>query len=113
VSRPFTRAELNTDVRVRATGEIGNVVNIDADGLVLIGRGAWYRPEDIERGRVVKTWVPEADADSKIPALHVREAFRAFKALTDAERQQITCWFCRGCARYIGPGDTCHCENDE
>lgn len=43
----------------------------------------------------------------------VRVAFAAMKVLTDDERGEVMCWFCSGCFRYIGPGVTCHCMNDE
>lgn len=43
----------------------------------------------------------------------VRQAFQAMKALTNHERGLITCWFCHHCGRYVGPGDSCHCCDDE
>lgn len=43
----------------------------------------------------------------------MRTAYQALRDLTDEQRGQILCWFCRGCYRYMGPGEVCHCENDE
>jgi hypothetical protein len=43
----------------------------------------------------------------------IRLAFNALAALRPEERGQVTCWFCALCGRYVGPGDACHCENDE
>jgi hypothetical protein len=42
-----------------------------------------------------------------------RAAFAALMRLTDEQRLLVLCWFCRGCGRYIGPGDSCNCERDE
>ncbi len=41
------------------------------------------------------------------------EAMAALLKLTDEQRGRVLCWFCGGCCRYVGPGDRCHCENDE
>lgn len=41
------------------------------------------------------------------------ECFRLLKLLTEEQRPLLLCWFCPDCWRYVGPGDTCHCENDE
>lgn len=43
----------------------------------------------------------------------VVRAYQAMKDLTDFERSLVMCWFCAGCWRYVGPGDNCHCMNDE
>ena len=43
----------------------------------------------------------------------IAAAMTALKTLTDEERGLVLCWFCRGCDRYVGAGDTCHCMNDE
>lgn len=51
--------------------------------------------------------IPEERADL------IRMTYLAFKSLTDGERGMIACWFCQGCWRYVGPGDVCHCMNDE
>lgn len=40
-------------------------------------------------------------------------ALSTLKSLTEIQRGRILCWFCSGCYRYVGPGDYCHCENDE
>jgi hypothetical protein len=66
--RPFTREDLNTQVRVWMSSglsgwlEFGRVVNIDEAGLVLVPTSQglkWFNPRNVERGRVVETWEPE------------------------------------------------------
>lgn len=46
-------------------------------------------------------------------SLSMQQAFQLLLGMTEAERGQVLCWFCGGCYRYVPPGDTCHCENDE
>jgi len=41
------------------------------------------------------------------------EAYRLLMLLTEEQRGLVLCWFCSGCWRYVGPGDVCHCKNDE
>lgn len=43
----------------------------------------------------------------------LRSAMAAVLALTEHERGYIFCWFCRGCNRYVGPGESCFCTRDE
>ncbi len=43
----------------------------------------------------------------------MREATRLLMLLTEEQRGLVLCWFCPGCWRYVGPGDFCHCRNDE
>lgn len=43
----------------------------------------------------------------------IRKAAQTLDALTEFERGYVLCWFCRNCHRYVGPGDACHCNNDE
>lgn len=43
----------------------------------------------------------------------IRLALKALMDLSEHERGFVLCWFCRGCNRYVGPGDKCHCWNDE
>lgn len=45
--------------------------------------------------------------------LRVQEVYQRFKELTDWERGLVACWFCKHCHRFVGPGDSCHCANDE
>lgn len=45
--------------------------------------------------------------------LLIGQAYRALKLMTEHERSLVLCWFCRHCNRYVGPGDACHCSNDE
>lgn len=40
-------------------------------------------------------------------------AFKLLKGMSEEQRGLILCWFCNGCRRYVGPGEVCHCENDE
>lgn len=49
----------------------------------------------------------------RLRTLPQREAFSLLMEMMDEERSVVLCWFCRGCCRYVGPGDVCHCENDE
>jgi len=39
----------------------------------------------------------------------MRGIFLKLMRLTDEQRGLILCWFCPDCARYVGPGDECHC----
>ncbi len=43
----------------------------------------------------------------------IRLAFDTFIKMTENERGLVLCWFCSACHRYVGPGDACHCSNDE
>jgi len=43
----------------------------------------------------------------------MRRCYRLLLDMNDEQRGQILCWFCRGCNRYVGPGDSCTCERDE
>ncbi len=43
----------------------------------------------------------------------IRLAFDTFMKMTEHERGLVLCWFCSACHRYVGPGDACHCSNDE
>jgi hypothetical protein len=43
----------------------------------------------------------------------MRQAFQLLKGLTEHQRGMVLCWFCKGCDRYIGPGDYCNCMRDE
>lgn len=45
--------------------------------------------------------------------LLVQTALACLKACDEATRGLVLCWFCRGCSRFLGPGEDCHCENDE
>lgn len=47
------------------------------------------------------------------PSESARAAFQAMLRCTEDERAEVMAWFCRGCLRYIGPGEHCHCSNDE
>lgn len=40
----------------------------------------------------------------------VKRAYALLGGLTDEQRGMVLRWFCRGCYRYVGPGDRCHCE---
>ena len=40
----------------------------------------------------------------------VREAFRLLLEMSEGDRGLVLCWFCSACHRYVGPGDSCHCE---
>ena len=42
----------------------------------------------------------------------VATALKTLESLTEEERGRVFCWFCPGCHRYVGPGDSfCH-DND-
>jgi hypothetical protein len=64
----------------------------------------------IERASSGLGWPPRTATD---PTFEMREAYRLLRSLTDEQRGLVLCWFCKSCWRYVGPGDTCHCENDE
>lgn len=61
--KPFTRADLNKDVRVKESGQIGKILDVNRDsGRVLVSGPFvrwWFEPEELERGRIVETWEPE------------------------------------------------------
>jgi hypothetical protein len=40
------------------------------------------------------------------------EALRLLRSMTESERGLVLCWFCSACRRYVGPGDSCDCENE-
>ena len=43
----------------------------------------------------------------------MRDVMALLRQMTDEQRGLIFAWFCRGCNRYVGPGDSCTCERDE
>jgi hypothetical protein len=54
-----------------------------------------------------------APADLGNATVEARLVFAALLRLSEEQRALVLCWFCRGCARYVGPGDHCNCERDE
>ncbi len=53
-----------------------------------------------------QTRAPEATPEMK-------QAMALLMGMTEMQRGLLLCWFCPGCRRYMGPGDYCHCRNDE
>jgi hypothetical protein len=47
------------------------------------------------------------------PPSEPQRILAALQTMTEEQRRLVLCWFCSGCQRYVGPGDACHCENDE
>lgn len=47
------------------------------------------------------------------PTPEAQEAMRLLLLLGEVQRGLVLCWFCGACYRYVGPGDTCTCRNDE
>lgn len=45
--------------------------------------------------------------------LDIEAAVEMLLELDEDARRSVLLWFCGGCHRYVGPGDVCHCENDE
>jgi len=43
----------------------------------------------------------------------IKQVMANLLVMTEHERGLVLCWFCNGCHRYVGPGDSCHCINDE
>lgn len=54
--------------------------------------------------------VPE---DGQGPTTETAKALRLLRAMTEAQRGIVFAWFCRGCCRFIGPGESCTCERDD
>lgn len=51
--------------------------------------------------------------DDALYTEEMKNTFLKLMRLSDRQRGLILCWFCQGCHRYVGPGDCCHCMNDE
>jgi hypothetical protein len=41
------------------------------------------------------------------------QAYALLRAMTEAQRARVLCWFCSSCWRYVGPGDSCTCTRDD
>lgn len=61
----------------------------------------------------MKWWKSHESNDQSVFTDEMRLAYRLLRGMTEEERGFVLCWFCAGCRRYIGPGESCHCENDE
>jgi hypothetical protein len=51
--------------------------------------------------------------DGTMYTKEMQVAFDCLLSMTDEQRALVLTWFCRNCWRYVGPGDACHCEDDE
>jgi hypothetical protein len=47
------------------------------------------------------------------PTPEMRRAYALLLGMTEGQRGRVLCWFCDGCRRYVGPGDSCTCMRDE
>jgi hypothetical protein len=56
---------------------------------------------------------PRTEWDGHGITLEMAEVSRLLMGLNEAQRGLVLCWFCNGCRRYVGPGDSCTCERDE
>jgi len=69
----------------------------------------WY-PVHWLRKAAQRSYATPAHRTDPLFTPRVQAGYQLFKELTQEERATILAWFCLRCFRYVGPGDSCHCE---
>ncbi len=50
---------------------------------------------------------PATDFYAGEPTIEMRTAYTLLREMSGEQRARLFCWFCPGCFRYVGPGDSC------
>lgn len=81
--------------------------------------GSWGEPQTVTRSArgtlpppMRKARVPVETADHITVSNDMVLAYQLLRAMTEAQRGRVLCWFCKTCHKYVGPGLSCSHPED-